>query len=92
VIIRILGEGQFDVPDSDVNGLNELDSALETAVSGSDEATLGAALGALLDRVRAQGAPVSVDSLVPSDLVLPHADATLAEVKDLISGDGLIPG
>jgi hypothetical protein len=92
VIIRILGEGQFDLPDSEVDGLNELDSALETAVSGSDEATLGAALGALLDRVRAQGAPVPVDSLVPSDLVLPHAAATLAEVKDLISGDGLIPG
>jgi hypothetical protein len=29
---------------------------------------------------------------VPSDLVLPHASATLAEVRDLISGDGLVPG
>jgi len=38
------------------------------------------------------GSPVALDALVPSDLVLPHASATLAEIKDLISGDGLIPG
>lgn len=92
MIIRILGEGQFDVPESELDGLNELDSALETAVDNGDEPTLSAALGALLDRVRGAGSPVALDRLVPSDLVLPHASATLAEIKDLISGDGLIPG
>jgi hypothetical protein len=92
VIIRILSEGQFDVPDSELDGLNELDSALEAAVESGDEATLGAALGALLDRVRAAGTEVALDVLVPSDLVLPHSSASLAEIKDLISGDGLIPG
>jgi hypothetical protein len=30
--------------------------------------------------------------LDPSDLILPMPDATLAEVKDMLSGDGLIPG
>jgi len=92
VIIRILGEGQFDVPESEVDGLNELDSALEAAVDDADEATLSASLGALLDRVRGQGTQLPLDSLQPSDLVLPHSAATLAEIKDLISGDGLIPG
>lgn len=92
MIIRILAEGQFDVPDAELEGLNELDAALEAAVDSGDEATLAAALGALLDRVRAAGAPVALDALVPSDLVLPHSAASLAEIKDLISGDGLIPG
>jgi hypothetical protein len=92
VIIRILSEGQFDVPDDAVAGLNELDETLEAAVESSDEQAMGAALAALLERVRSAGSEVAIDALVPSDLVLPHASATLAEVRDLISGDGLIPG
>ena len=32
------------------------------------------------------------EALDASDLILPMADATLAEVKDMLSGDGLIPG
>jgi hypothetical protein len=92
VIIRILSEGQFDVPDDAVAQLNELDEKLEAAVESSDAEGMAAALGALLERVRSSGSEVAVDALVPSDLVLPHSTATLAEVKDLISGDGLIPG
>jgi hypothetical protein len=46
----------------------------------------------LLDGVRTAGVPHDADSLDSSDLILPMADATLAEVKDLLSGDGLIPG
>jgi hypothetical protein len=92
VIIRILSEGQFDVPDDAVAELNDLDEKLESAVQSSDAEAMTAALSALLERVRASGSEVAVDALVPSDLVLPHSTATLAEVKDLISGDGLIPG
>jgi hypothetical protein len=92
VIIRILAEGQFEVPDETVDGLNELDARLESAIDAGDEAALASALGALLARVREVGSEVAVDSLVPSDLVLPHATASLAEVRDLVSGDGLIPG
>jgi hypothetical protein len=92
MIIRILSEGQFDVPDDAVTGLNELDAELEAALEAADEAAVAAALGALLAQVRAAGSEVPLDSLVPSDLVLPHPDATLAEVRDLVSGDGLIPG
>jgi hypothetical protein len=92
VIIRILAEGQFEVPDDSVDALNELDAQLESAIDAGDEAALASALGSLLARVREIGSEVPVDSLVPSDLVLPHASASLAEVRDLVSGDGLIPG
>ncbi len=92
MIIRILSEGQYDVPDEAVDGLNVLDDQLGAAIDASDEPTFSAALGALLDRVRELGSPVAVDALVPSQLMLPSADAELAEVRDLLSGDGLIPG
>jgi hypothetical protein len=42
--------------------------------------------------VRRSGHEVGLEELVDSDLVLPPADASLDEVKDLLSDEGLIPG
>lgn len=92
MIIRILGDGQYEVADDQIDSLNELDDQLEKAVEMGDEATFASALGALLDRVRDLGTPVALDALVPSQLILPAEGASLAEVRDLLSGDGLIPG
>ena len=92
MIIRILSEGQFDVADDAVGGLNELDGRLEAAIEAGDEAAAAAALADLLAKVREVGGEVPLDALVPSDLVLPAAGTSLAEMRDLVSGDGLIPG
>ena len=92
MIVRILGEGQLCVDDSALTELNELDARLETAVNASDEPGFNAALTALLDRVRAIGTPPAPDSLEPSVLILPQADATMEDVRKLLADDGLIPG
>jgi hypothetical protein len=94
MIVRILGEGQYDVSDDALDRLNQLDSAVETAVETDDEEAFGDALAALLDGVRTVGVPHAVDALDESDLILPPADATIEEVRDLLAeaGDGLIPG
>ena len=92
MIVRILGEGQYDVADEAIDRLNQLDSAVEAGIEARDEEQFRSALAALLDGVRTMGAPHDADSLDASDLILPHADASLDEVADLLSGDGLIPG
>jgi hypothetical protein len=92
VIVRILGEGQVDVPDGDLDSLNDLDDALQAAVDGGDEASFTQSLAALLSRVRDVGRPLPDDEIVSSDLVLPSADASLAEVRELLGDEGLIPG
>jgi hypothetical protein len=92
VIIRILGDGQYEVADDQVDTLNELDDQLEKAVEGGDEAAFGSALAALLGRVRDLGTTVALDALTASDLILPPESASLAEVRDMLSDDGLIPG
>jgi hypothetical protein len=92
VIVRILGEGQFDVPDEKLDTLNELDRALESAVESGDVDGFGRALGTLLAGVRSAAVPHEAGTLDTSDLILPPADASLEEVRDLLSGDGLIPG
>ncbi|QNN53200.1 PspA-associated protein PspAA [Nocardioides mesophilus] len=92
MIIRILGEGQREIADSELDGLNALDEKLENAVESGDEATFTEALAALLTAVRSAGSPLADDSLEDSDLILPPSDATLDEVRALLSDDGLIPG
>lgn len=92
MIVRILGEGQLDVPDAELDELNRLDDAVQDAVQAGDEARFADALAGLLARVRKSGAPLPADMLVPSDLVLPSPDASLPEVRELLGDEGLIPG
>ena len=92
MIVRILGEGQYDLSDEAVAALNDLDARVESSVEAGDEDEFRTALAALLDGVRTAGAAHDAGSLEPSDLILPMADASLAEVRDMLSGDGLIPG
>jgi hypothetical protein len=92
MIVRILGEGQLQVDDSATDELNVLDAALEKAVNAGNEQAFRPALTALLDRVRSLGSPLPEDVIEPSDLILPYSDADLEDVRELITGEGLIPG
>ena len=92
MIVRILGEGQFRIGDAAAAELNRLDTELEAAVNHNDEAAFTAALGGLLAQVRALGAPLPPDTLEPSDLILPHQDSSMDEVRKLLTEEGLIPG
>jgi hypothetical protein len=92
MIVRILGEGQFEVAEAELDRLNELDAAVEAEIDAGNEDAFRARLGELLDGVREVGAPLADESLEDSDLILPPADATLEEVREMLSDDGLIPG
>jgi hypothetical protein len=92
VIIRILGEGQYDVADEALARLNELDAQVEAAVEAGDVEAFTRALADLLDGVRTVGVPHDAGSLDESDLILPPADATIDEVRELLEDEGLIPG
>ena len=92
MIVRILGEGQFRVDDAATAGLNQLDAALETAVEHRDEAAFTDALTNLLAQVRAHGSPLPPDILEESELILPHEDSSMDEVRKLLTDEGLIPG
>ena len=92
MIVRILGEGQLDLPDSAAEELNQLDAALESAVERGDEAAFAPALAALVARVRQVGSPAEPGELRPSELIIPRQDASMDEVRKLLTDGGLIPG
>jgi hypothetical protein len=87
-----MGEGQLKLEDSSVDELNKLDADLEKAVESSDQAAFGPALHALLARAREVGVALPPDAIEPSELILPREDATMDEVRDLMTDGGLIPG
>ncbi|MFJ5305862.1 hypothetical protein [Streptomyces sp. NPDC088350] len=92
MIVRIMGEGQVRLADSHLTELNKLDDVLLTDIQNGDGPAFRQTLQALLAKVRELGEPLPDDSLEPSELILPAEDATLEEVRDLLSDDGLIPG
>jgi len=91
MILRILGEGQFEVPDNAMGGLNRLDDALAAACASGDQAAFRQALVDLHQTVHDIGVSVPVDHLGPSELLLPADDATLDEVAAMLGEEGLIP-
>ncbi|MGW7304439.1 PspA-associated protein PspAA [Streptomyces sp. NPDC054835] len=92
MIMRILGEGQYEITDEHLARLNELDSALQEAADSGDEAAFASALSALLDAVRSLGTWLPDERITPSDLMLPDETNSLRQVRELLSDEGLIPG
>ena len=92
MIVRIMGEGQVELADSHFAELNKLDDELLAEMESGDEAGFRRTLSALLDAVRRLGTSLPDAALEPSELILPAQDATLDEVREMLSDDGLIPG
>ena len=92
MIVRISSEGQYNLPGSYIDELNDIDNALVEAVAAEDQAEFETLLKQMLDLVREHGDPVPVDELVESDLILPEPDLTLLEAEELFVGEGLLPG
>ena len=91
MLIRILGEGQFVVPDGELDEINRLDNDLEVALRSPDD-NFRQALDALLDKVRSVGVRPPDDEFAESEVILPFADASEDDIRDMLGGEGLIPG
>jgi len=92
VIVRISSEGQYNLPGSHIDRLNEIDNALVEAVEAEDQSAFETLLKRMLDLVREYGETMPVDELLESDLILPEPDLTLREAEELFVGEGLLPG
>ena len=91
MIIRLLTEGQYEVSEDVRERLNELDDRAIAALDRDDEPELDARLDQMWKLVQTEGTRLADGDLRPSDVVIPPADLTLEETRQLFSGDGLIP-
>jgi len=91
VIVRLMGEGQFEVDDEVAKGLNDLDEKAGEAVERGDEEQLRILLDRMTEAVLTNGSRVPDDDLRGSDAIVPPGDLSLEEAKQLFEGEGLIP-
>ena len=92
MIVRILGEGQFNLPGAVIDDLNDIDNRMVEAVAAQDDVQFQSLLEEMFRLVRDRGQSVPLDELVESDLILPETDLTLDEAEHIFIGDGLLPG
>ena len=91
MIVRVLGEGQYEVPDALLRQLDEIDNAAVAAIERGDEEALRARLAELHRTVETAGRRLEDASLTASDLIVPPTDLSLEEARRLFSAEGLIP-
>jgi hypothetical protein len=91
VIVRLMGEGQFEVDDEVAKGLNDLDEQAARALEAGDQEELRRLLGRMAEAVRMNGARVPDSDLGASDAIIPPDDLSLDEARQLFEDEGLIP-
>ena len=91
MIVRISADGQYELLESDTQALNDLDNQAVAACQAGDEERFNEAFHGMINLVRTNGQPVADDYLAGSDVILPPADSTMAEVREEFTGEGLIP-
>jgi hypothetical protein len=91
VIIRVVGDSQYEAGKDIMADLDELDTQAVTALERGDEAELDRCLDEMARLVREHGRRLDDDTLTASDVIIPPSDLTLEETRRLFSDTGLIP-
>lgn len=92
-IVRIMGQGQFTVDNETLKKLNEIDDSIVQLVNQdrSDDAEFKKLLIELTNIVEKNGKPLDSKEIIQSDIILPSADLSIDEAKNLFRGDGVVP-
>jgi hypothetical protein len=91
MIVRISGEGQFELADDVAQRLNELDNEAVAAVEAGEEQRFLDLFAQIVALIR-QGSRLADDDLRGSDVIVPPPDTSFEEARHEFDGEGLIPG
>jgi hypothetical protein len=83
MIVRIMGEGQYELKGSALAELDEMDDVLLSAVKKGAPKGFDEALESVLSLVRSRGVRKADSFLGESDLILPAPDMSLQEAQEL---------
>lgn len=90
MIVRISGMGQFRLDDNAVKQLDALDTRLTDALNEQNEEEFRATLAETIQFVQESGTEVPDTEVVPSEVIVPPEDVTLAEARDFFTDEGLM--
>ena len=90
MIVRLMGEGQYEFDKKHLNAINKIDNEIVKIVNDRDEIVFKAEFKKLIDYVRKNGKKIPPEIIKPSDIIIPPADITLEEANKIFRGEGLI--
>jgi 3',5'-cyclic AMP phosphodiesterase CpdA len=90
MIVRILGEGQFEVESSLADRINAIDNKIVEHVNKGDRKEFKKDLARMISTIKEKGEPIDPVDILPSDIIVPPGDLTLEEARKVFRGEGLI--
>ena len=91
MIVRLMGEGQYELDRKYLDEVNKIDNNIVKIVKNEDEKVFKTEFKKLSDYVRRNGKKIPDDVIKPSDCIIPPSDLTLDEAKRIFAGEGLFP-
>jgi hypothetical protein len=86
MIVRVLGDGQYELPEGVEAEFERLDNHLIAHVEDGDEEAFHKELAELIALVQ-QGSELPDDDFRPSDAVLPSPHSSIDDVRELLAED-----
>ena len=103
-VARIMGDGQYRINSTILSNLNKIDNELvelfdSKSFSDKDSnnnieinSRFQTMLSEMVSLIKNNGKELSSEELVPSDFIIPPADTSIQEAKELFQGEGIFPG
>jgi hypothetical protein len=97
-IVRVIGHGQFKVNGATLNKINQIDNEIVNMLNDKqednkvvDEKEFRKKITEIVNLITTEGKPIEDRELVGSDIIVPGADLSIEEAKDIFKGEGVIP-
>lgn len=89
MIIRIMGLGQYQVKSALFDKLNRIDNKIVEHVQNGNEPGYKKGLDELIKTILKEGQMLDSKEIVESDIIVPPADMTLEEARQVFKGTGI---
>lgn len=90
MIVRLMGEGQYEFDKKHLDAINKIDNDIVKIVNDRDETAFRTEFKKLINYVRKNGKKIPYEIIKPSDIIIPPDDITLEEANKIFRGEGLI--
>ena len=83
MIIKIMGVGQYHVPEALSDQLKEIDNRIVVLVEKGNEKEFREELSKLISEIRKKGKVVEEEEILVSDIIVPPENMSFKEVKEI---------
>jgi hypothetical protein len=102
-VARIMGDGQYRIDSAVLANLNKIDNEIVKLLDSKSfsekrsnnieiNSKFQTMLSEMVSIIKNNGKELGPEELVPSDFIIPPADTSVQEAKELFQGEGIFPG